>query len=90
MEIEISKEARAQATASLRRYFEDNFEPIGELAAGQLFTYLLEEIGPLVYNHAVRDAQARIERHLGDVADDLYAPEFPYWPKLEARRRAAR
>ena len=90
MPIEIPKEARAQAIASLRRYFEENFEPVGEMAAGQLVNFFLEEIGPLVYNRAVRDAEARIERHLSDLAADLSTPEFQYWPKLEARRRNAR
>jgi uncharacterized protein (DUF2164 family) len=34
-------------------------EPIGNLAAGALLGYFLEELGPLVYNQRVADLQAR-------------------------------
>ena len=68
MNIELSKEARAQAIASLQRYFEENMpEPIGELPAGLLLNFFLEEIGPAVYNRAIADAQARMEQRVVDL-----------------------
>ena len=54
MTIEISKEARQQAIASIERYFRENMDKkIGNIAAGALLGFFLEEIGPLVYNQAV-------------------------------------
>ena len=54
MSIEIAKEARQQAIASIERYFNENMdEKIGNIAAGALLGFFLEEIGPIVYNKAV-------------------------------------
>ena len=47
----MSKEARAQAIASIERYFTENMEQrIGNNAASGLLTFVLEEVGPAVYN----------------------------------------
>jgi uncharacterized protein (DUF2164 family) len=60
MTIELSKEDRAQAIASIERYFEVNFEQkIGNISAGALLGFVLEEIGPSIYNRGVSDAQER-------------------------------
>ena len=54
MAIDISKEQRQRAVQSIERYFRENMdEPIGNVAAGGLLGFFLEEIGPLVYNRAV-------------------------------------
>jgi uncharacterized protein (DUF2164 family) len=86
--IEISKQVRADAIASIQRYFEENMaEPIGALPAGLLFNFFLEEIGPAVYNAAIRDAQARLQQRVTDLDGELYADEFQYWPKVDAKRK---
>ena len=88
MNIELSKEARAQAVASLQRYFEENMsDPIGELPAGLLLNFFLEEIGPVVYNRAIADAQARMEQRAADLGGELFADEFQYWPRVDAKRK---
>ena len=54
MTIELAKEVRKEAIASIERYFRENMdEPIGNVAAGALLGFLLEEIGPSIYNQAV-------------------------------------
>ncbi|HUB50718.1 MAG TPA: DUF2164 domain-containing protein [Terracidiphilus sp.] len=89
MNIELEKQARAQAIASLQRYFKENQpEPIGELPAGLLLNFFLEEIGPAIYNCAVADAQARLNRHVVDLNGELFAEEFQYWPRADARRKS--
>ena len=89
MNIELSKEARAQAVASLQRYFEENMsDPIGELPAGLLLNFFLEEIGPVVYNRAIADAQARMEQRAADLGGELFADEFQYWPRVDARPKS--
>jgi uncharacterized protein (DUF2164 family) len=89
--IEISKQHRSDAIASIQRYFEVNLsEPIGDLPAGLLLNFILEEIGSAIYNKAITDAQARMQQQLSDLTGDLYADEFQYWPKLDARRKTRR
>lgn len=53
MTIELSKEAKQTALESLQKYFAENLdEPLGNLAAGALLGFILEEIGPSIYNKA--------------------------------------
>lgn len=50
MTIELSKEARAQGIASIERYFRQHLEErIGNVAAGALLGFFLEEIARSVY-----------------------------------------
>ena len=85
--IEISKERRKAAVASIQRYFEENLEPIGELPAGLLLNFVLEEIGPVIYNRAVFDAQTRIQQRIADLEGDMFVPEFEYWVKAERKKK---
>jgi uncharacterized protein (DUF2164 family) len=88
--IELPKQQRADAIASIQRYFEENLEPIGDLPAGLLLNFFLEEIGPAVYNQAIIDAQGRLQQQLSDLSGELYADEFQYWPRADAKRRSRR
>jgi len=89
--IELTKQARADAIHSIQRYFEENLpEPIGELPAGLLLNFILEEIGPAIYNSAIKDAQARVQQRAADLDGELYVDEFQYWPRNDARRRSRR
>ena len=89
--IELSKQARADAIGSLQRYFEENLsEPIGDLPASLLLNFILEEIGPAIYNQAVAEAQARLQQRVSDLNGELYADEFQYWPRIDAKRKHRR
>lgn len=86
--LELGKEQRTQAIASIQRYFEENLtEPIGNLPAGHLLDYFLEEIGPIVYNRAISDAQLRLQQRVMDLNGELFADEFQYWVRASAKRR---
>jgi uncharacterized protein (DUF2164 family) len=85
--VELSKQARTDAIASLKRYFEENLEPIGDLPAGLLLNYIVEEIGPVIYNKAINDAQARLQQRVTELDGELYAPEFEHWPNVEKKRK---
>jgi len=61
-------------------------EMIGELPAGMLLNFFLEEIGPAIYNKAIADAQARMLRRVDDLSGELYVDEFQYWSRLAAKR----
>lgn len=89
--LDISKQARADAIASIKRYFQENMpEPIGDLPAGLLLNFFIEEIGPAIYNRAIADAQKRMEQRVSDLNGELYADEFQYWPKVDSKRRNRR
>ncbi len=89
MAIELSKEARKEAIASIERWFqEERDERIGNIAAGALLNFFLEEIGPSVYNRGVADAQERMQMRIGELDIEIHEDEFGYWPKQERQRRA--
>jgi uncharacterized protein (DUF2164 family) len=91
MNIELPKQVRSQAVASIQRYFDENLpEPIGELPAGLLLNFLLEEIGPVIYNKAIGDAQARMFQRVSDLNGELYSDEFQYWPRVDSKRKNRR
>ena len=61
-------------------------EPLGELPAGLLLQFFVEEIGPAISNQAVADAQTRLQQRVVDLAGELFADEFRYWFKAGVRR----
>jgi uncharacterized protein (DUF2164 family) len=82
MTIELTKEARAEAIASIERYFRENMdEPIGNVAAGGLLGFFLEEIGPSIYNKAVLDVQERLQLRVSELDLEVHEEEFQYWRK---------
>ena len=82
MYIELTKEDRAQAIASIERYFVENMdERIGNIQAGALLAFFLEEVGPSVYNKAVADAQERMQMRVTELDIECHADEFGYWRK---------
>lgn len=86
--IELKKQARADAMTSLKRYFEEEIrEPLGDLRAGLLLDFVLEEIGPAIYNQAIADAQARMTARVADLEGELYADEFQYWVRQAAKKK---
>ncbi|HSV46952.1 MAG TPA: DUF2164 domain-containing protein [Ramlibacter sp.] len=89
MTIELSKDARAEAIASIERYFRENMdEKIGNIAAGALLGYFLEELGPLVYNKAVADVQERLQVRISELDIDHHEEEFQYWRKFDRQKKA--
>jgi uncharacterized protein (DUF2164 family) len=88
MTIELSKQARADALASIKRYFRENMpEPLGDLGAEVLLSYIIEEIGPAIYNRAIVDAQARLQQRVQDLDGELFAEPFQYWPKVDRKKK---
>ena len=91
MIIELSKQARADAIASLQRYFAENLpDRIGSLPAGLLLDFFMEEVGAVIYNQAVSDAQVRVQQRVSDLTGELYVDEFQYWPKADAKKKNRR
>ncbi|HSY26133.1 MAG TPA: DUF2164 domain-containing protein [Burkholderiaceae bacterium] len=88
MTIDISKDSRIQAIASIERYFSENMEEkIGNIAAGALLGFFLEEIGPIIYNKAVADVQERLQAQVMEVDIEIHEDEFQYWRKFDRPRK---
>ncbi|MCX7221287.1 MAG: DUF2164 domain-containing protein [Burkholderiales bacterium] len=87
MSIKLEKETQKQAIDSLQRYFDINMEErIGNLQAAALLDFLLEEIGPSIYNQAVRDAQNHMQYKVQELDIDVHETEFSYWQNQKKRR----
>lgn len=88
MAIELSKEARKEAIASIERYFRENMEePIGNIAAGALLGFFLEEVGPAIYNRAVAEVQERLQARVSELDIEAHEEEFQYWSKHDRKGR---
>jgi len=82
MPIELPKDKEARIIESIKHYFKENLESeIGDLKASLLLDYFIQEIGTVVYNQAVLDAQAFLTEKVGDLESSCYQPEFMYWKK---------
>ncbi|MEO3690705.1 DUF2164 domain-containing protein [Roseateles paludis] len=87
MAIELDREARAEAVRSIERYFEQELDQrIGNIAAGSLLAYFLEEIGPLVYNQAVAQVQERLLERVQELDLEHHEDAFQYWRRRDAAR----
>jgi uncharacterized protein (DUF2164 family) len=87
MSIQLKTDIRKQAVESLQRYFDINMEEgLGNLPANALLDFILEEIGPSIYNQAVRDAQDHLLTRVQELDIDVHADEFSYWSNSKKRR----
>jgi uncharacterized protein (DUF2164 family) len=84
MAIELSKDVRKEAIVSIERYFREHMdEPIGNIAAGGLLGFFLEEIGPAIYNQAVADVQERLQARVAELDLEVHEDPFQYWRKYD-------
>ena len=91
MPIELSKDDRQRAIASIERYFEEQLDQkIGNIAAGFMLAFILEEVGPALYNQGVADAQKRLlerlselEVRVSELDFEVHEEPFGYWAKID-------
>ena len=84
MSIELSKDVRQQAITSIERYFQENMdEKIGNIAAGALLGFFVEEIGPVIYNMAVAEVQERIQTKVMEIDLEVNEDPFQYWRQYD-------
>ena len=87
MNIELPKDVRTQAIASIERWFKENTdEPIGNIQAAALLNFFVAEIGPRVYNQAIADAQQRLQQRVAELDIECHADEFGFWRQAGRRR----
>jgi len=88
MTIELSREARQLAISSIERWFlENRDEKVGNITAGALLGFMLEEIGPAIYNQAVSQVQERLLERVQELDIEVHEDEFTYWRKFDKARK---
>lgn len=87
----LNKEVRQSCILSLQKYFQQNMEePLGNLPANALLDYFLEELGPLLYNKGVADAQAQLQQRVSELDYEVHAEAFQFWRAAEKPGRGRR
>lgn len=82
MSIELERDVIATLVPSIQRYFKEKLDSeIGNLNAEFLLGFFLKEIGPAIYNRAIRDAQAVIGERVAEIDGACWEPEEGYWPR---------
>jgi len=88
MTIELPKDVRQQAISSIERYFLENMdEKIGNIAAGALLGFFVDEIGPVIYNMAVAEVQERIQSRVMEIDLEVHEDPFQYWRKFDQLKK---
>ena len=54
---------------------------VGNLDAEFLLGFFLQEIGPRIYNRAIRDAQVVLQERVVELDGVCFEPERSYWQK---------
>jgi len=86
MPITLSPDHTKQLQASIKRYVAENLdEEIGDLKAALLLEFCVAEIGAVVYNQAIADAQAYFQELANDLEGVCHMPEFAYWMNSAGR-----
>jgi uncharacterized protein (DUF2164 family) len=71
--IVLEKGARGDAIEEIKQYFDrERSEDLSDFQADQLLDFILERIGPFIYNQAIGDAH----KFLAEKADELYGLEI--------------
>ncbi|MQA92412.1 MAG: DUF2164 family protein [Gemmatimonas sp.] len=78
LRIRLDDERRSRMLDAIKQYFADNFdEDISDFRADGLLDFFVAELGPPVYNQAVRDACGFFQEKLADLEGEVYEPERP-------------
>ncbi|AET69393.1 hypothetical protein Desor_3948 [Desulfosporosinus orientis DSM 765] len=74
MQINIDKDTRKQLVEELKGYFwKERDEDLGNLGAELLLDFIINTIGPHLYNHGIQDAYS----YMNERVEDLLALEKP-------------
>lgn len=68
MEIELNKEVRVVLVENLKRYYwNERNEELSNLGAQLLLDFIVNDIGPYIYNKAVEDSYAYLNERIEDL-----------------------
>ena len=68
----LEKEVKEQIVIQVKKYFlDERDEEIGNLSAELLMDFMIKQVGPSIYNQAIKDAHALVSKKI----EDLYGLE---------------
>lgn len=71
-QVEFSKEIREDLIRNIQAFFlQEREEEISEFQAGKVLEFIAADIGPYIYNQAIKDAHALLSNSI----EDLYGLE---------------
>ena len=80
MAIQLSKDATAKLRASLKRFCDEELDlDLGEMKTQIVLDYMVKEVGAVIYNLAIKDAEKFVAERLIDLEGSCYEKEFTYW-----------
>lgn len=78
MAIAIDESRRQHLVARFQAFFLEQFdEELSTFRAEQLLEFVLDALGPQVYNQAVQDARKFMQQRLDDLDGEVHEPEKP-------------
>ena len=88
MTLELDRETLQQLIPHVRRYCAERMEhEIGQLEAEFLIEFFVSQLAPVIYNRAIRDAQAVLQERVTELDAILFAVEEDYFERAAPRRR---
>ena len=86
MSIKIDKSLHPQLQHAIQRYCREELDTeIGELQATLVLDFVLREIGPHIYNQAIRDAQNHLAQQVESLPEHCFEVASGYWNKKAQR-----
>ncbi len=80
MAIVLKNEDKEHLIHSIQRFFNEQMDDdIGQLRAGLVLDFCLNEIGPSIYNQAVADVQSHMQDRVAELDISCHEDEFSYW-----------
>ena len=74
----MKKEDREKIVRNIQGYFlDERDEEIGNLAAEDILQFVINEVGPYIYNNALNEARKVVGERMLSIEDELYALEKP-------------
>ncbi|MFD2923239.1 DUF2164 domain-containing protein [Halobacillus naozhouensis] len=74
----LNKEQKEYVIERIKEYFElERGEELGDLAADQLLHFMIQEIGPILYNQGVKDSRQMVDQKVLNLDEDLRSLERP-------------
>jgi uncharacterized protein (DUF2164 family) len=74
----LSLEQKQAMMGQVQQYMEIELgETLGDLAAESMLEFMLQTLGPVVYNQALQDARKVINERMLSLEDELYTLEKP-------------
>jgi uncharacterized protein (DUF2164 family) len=78
MTLKVAKEERGHIIEAIQEYFRtERDEEIGQLAAEFLLDFMVEQVGPFLYNQAIDEVQKVFNQKMAALEEDFYALKRP-------------